>query len=200
MTDVGFNKIVMEKKKMEINPILQVIKDRRSVRHFENREVPKEALQAVLEAVCWSPSWANTQCWEVVVVKDAQVKGRILEAVPSANPAAKSIAAAPVVLALCARKGESGYYKGLVTTKFGDWFLFDLGIAAQTICLAAHSLGLGAVIVGLYEHAKVDAALGLPENVENVCLIPLGYPAKIPSAPTRKEIDAFVRRERYASV
>ena len=92
---------------------------------------------------------------------------------------------------------SSGYYKDQVTTKFGDWFMFDLGLATQNLCLAAHDLGLGTVIVGLFDHDKAAEALGLPQGYELVALIPLGYPAKVSSAPKRREISAFVHTEKY---
>ncbi len=168
--------------------IMEVIKSRRSVRNFEDKAVPEDLLQAVLEAVRWTPSWANTQCWQIVVITDPAVKEKVQAAVPKSNPAFKSIVNAPVVLALCARLNSSGFYKDMVTTKFGDWFMFDLGLAAQSIALSAHAAGLGTVIVGLFEHDKAAAALQMPEGYELVSLMPLGYPSKVPSAPKRKEI------------
>ena len=75
--------------------------------------------------------------------------------------------------------------------------MFDLGLAAQSIVLTAHSLGLGTVIVGLYAHDQVNAALNLPENVENVALIPLGYPTKIPGPPKRREISEFMHQDGF---
>jgi len=177
--------------------LLTIIKERRSVRNFSDQPVSEAMLQTILTAVQWTPSWANTQCWEIVVVRDKAIREKLQAAVPAANPAHKSILAAPVVLALCARRNDSGYYKGVVTTKFGDWFMFDLGLAAQSICLTAHSLGLGTVIVGLYAHDQVNAALNLPENVENVALMPLGYPTKIPSPPKRKGISEFLHNDGF---
>jgi nitroreductase len=177
--------------------LLTIIKERRSVRNFSDQPVSEAMLQTILTAVQWTPSWANTQCWEIVAVRDGKVREKLQAAVPKANPAHKSILAAPVVLALCARRNDSGYYKGVVTTKFGDWFMFDLGLAAQSICLTAHSLGLGTVIVGLYAHDQANAALNLPEGVENVALIPLGYPTKIPSPPKRKEISEFLHNDGF---
>ena len=50
--------------------LADVLKGRRSIRNYQDREVPEEVLDQVLEAVQWSPSWANTQCWEVIVVKN----------------------------------------------------------------------------------------------------------------------------------
>lgn len=177
--------------------LMSIIKQRRSIRNYAEKEVPEDILQLILEAVQWTPSWANTQCWEIVVVKDPDVKSKLQAAVPAANPASKSIVNAPVVLALCAKLKASGYYKGIESTKFGDWFMFDLGLATQSICLTAHDNGLGTVVVGLYEHDKVNAALHLPEGIENVVLIPLGYPVKIPKAPKRRDVSEFAHTDTF---
>ena len=136
----------------------------------------------------WSPSWANTQCWEVVVVKDQETKQKLQATLTPTNPAGKAMVEAPVVLVLCGQLQSAGFYKGQVTTKFGDWFLYDLGIATQTICLTAHALGLGTVVVGLFDQNKAKAVLGVPEGYELVTMLPLGYPEKIPAAPKRREI------------
>jgi nitroreductase len=177
---------------------MEIVKGRRSIRKYEDKAVPPEALNAVLEAVRFAPSWANTQCWEVVVVTQASVKERLQATLPpKGNPAAGAIVQAPVVLALCGKLKSSGFYKDLVTTKFGDWFMFDLGIACQNICLTAHALGLGTVVVGLFDHDKARAVLNLPEGCELVVLIPLGVPAKVSAAPNRREIAEFTHRETF---
>jgi len=177
--------------------LMTIIKERRSIRNYSDKEVSDETLRSLFEAVQWTPSWANTQCWEIVAVKDPKVKEQVQKAVPASNPAFKSILNAPVVLALCAKLGTSGYYKGVVTTKFGDWFMFDLGLATQSLCLTAHAMGLGTVVVGLYEHDKVNAALNLPEGIDNVALIPLGYPTKVPKAPKRRDVNEFLHYDSF---
>lgn len=177
---------------------MELVRGRRSVRKYEDRAVAPELLDEILEAARWAPSWANTQCWEIVVVTDPHTKTRLQDSLPpKGNPARGAIVQAPVVLAVCGRLAVSGYYKDMVTTKFGDWFLFDLGIATQNICLAAHNRGLGTVIVGLFDHDKAGAALNLPPGCEVPVLIPLGYPAQKGSAPPRKPLAAFVHRERF---
>jgi len=177
--------------------LMTIIKERRSIRNYSDEEVTDDTLRSLLEAVQWTPSWANTQCWEIVAVKNAEIKELVQAAVPKSNPAYKSIVNAPVVLAICGKKGTSGYYKDVVTTKFGDWFMFDLGLATQSLCLTAHAMGLGTVVVGLYEHDKVNAALNLPDGIDNVALIPLGYPAKTSKAPKRRDVDEFLRYDTY---
>ena len=177
--------------------VMEVIKARRSIRKYEESEIPEEMLNTLLEAVKWSPSWANTQCWEVVVVRDPAQKEKLQGALPPGNPASRAVVQAPVVLALCGGLKKAGYYKGEVSTKFGDWFMFDLGIATQSICLAAHALGLGTVIAGLFDHNKAKEALGVPEGYEVVALIPLGRPAHKSAAPARREVSEFVHNDRF---
>ena len=66
--------------------------------------------------------------------------------------------------------------------------MFDAGIASQTFCLAAHEAGLGTVILGIFDQAKVEAILEIPEDRELVALIPVGYPNEAPVAPRRKPV------------
>jgi nitroreductase len=177
--------------------IMDIIKERRSIRQYDTtRPIPDDVLNQVLEAVRWSPSWANSQCWEVIVVKDPQVKQK-LQGCFTRNPALQAVVDAPVVIGLCGRLGAAGFYKGQSTTKFGDWYMFDLGIAAQTLCLAAHALGLGTVITGLFNIDMANAALGVPEGYQLVSLIPMGYPAKGSPAPRRREIGEFTHMDKF---
>jgi nitroreductase len=180
-----------------MSEFMEVIKTRRSIRNYEQREVPEELLDKLFEAVRWSPSWANTQCWELVAVKDPILKQKLQETMSKGNPATKSIVEAPVVIAVCGKTESSGYYKGQITTKFGDWVLFDLGLATQTLCLAAHDLGMGTVIAGLFDHDKAKEVLGVPKGYELVALVTLGFPSKVPSAPKRREIKEFVHHDRF---
>lgn len=177
--------------------VLDIIKNRRSIRNFEDRGVPQEILEQLLEAVRWSPSWANTQCWEVIVVKDLEIKKRLQETMGKGNPATRAIVEAPIVIGLCGKLQSSGYYKGEVTTKFGDWFMYDVGLATQSLCLTAHALGLGTVIAGLFDHDKAKAVLQIPEGIELVSLIPTGYPAKGTGAPKRREVSEFTHYDKY---
>ncbi len=177
--------------------LLEAIKGRRSIRKYKTDPVPEEVLSKVLEAVRWAPSWSNTQCWEVIVVRDPKIKSELLTAFPKGNPALSTITYAPIVLILCGKKGISGFYKGQASTVKGDWLMFDTGIAMQNLCLAAHSQELGTVIIGMFDHKKAESILGLPENVEVVAMTPLGYPAIEGSARKRKELSEFVFYEKY---
>lgn len=178
--------------------LLEIIKNRRSIRHYDPRELSDELLDQVVEAFRWAPSWANTQCWELIVVRDPVIRKKLQEAMPpKGNPATKAIVEASAVLAVCGKTSVAGYFKGEKTTKFGDWMLFDLGLATQNLCLMAHSLGLGTVIAGLFDHDKAAKAVNLPHGYELVTLIPIGYPEKIGGAPQRRESSAFVHQDTF---
>jgi nitroreductase len=175
----------------------ELIQSRRSVRKYTDEPVSEDQLQQVLDAVRWAPSWVNFQPWEVVVVDDPEVKQRLQQCVLAANPGRKAVVAAPYVLALCGRLGESGFHEGVATTEHGDWVMFDLGIAAQNLCLAAWDLGLGTLHLGLLDHAAAAEVLGVPEGVKVFELIPLGVPAKVGKAPPRKSTAEFTHRNGY---
>jgi nitroreductase len=182
---------------MSVDAVMAAIRERRSIRRYEDREVPEAMVAQILEAVRWSPSWTNCQSWEVVTVRDAETKQQLQATLGKGNPAAKAMVQAPVVLILCGRRNESGYYKGRASTKFDDWFMYDLGLANQNLCLAAHALGLGTVIVGLFDHDAAAGILGVPGGVDVVTMIPLGYPAKVSKAPRRREVSEFNHIERF---
>ncbi len=181
-----------------MSDLMSLIQTRRSIRKYEDRPVPEQSLAQILESIKWAPSWANTQCWEVIVVKDSAAKEKLQASLPpKGNPAFKAMVQAPVVLVLCAKAKSSGFYKEVAATKFGEWMMYDLGIATQNICLTAHYLGLGTVVVGMFDHQKAAEAMQVPDGYELVSMIPLGYPAKSGSAPKRREVAEFVHHDKW---
>lgn len=178
--------------------LMEAIKGRRSIRKYKPDPVPDDILQKLFEAVRWAPSWANTQCWELIVLRDPNIKSELGNTLNVTNPARSSMREAPLVIVLCGKKGVSGFKKGEPVTVKGDWLMFDTGIAMQSLCLASHALGLGTVVVGQFDHRKAEEILGIPQNVEVVAMTPLGYPAAEGSTRKRKEFSEFVFYERYA--
>ena len=174
--------------------LMEAIKGRRSVRKFTDEPVSEEDLKTILEAVRWTPSWNNTQVWEVIAVRDKGIKKRLSQLLDR-NPAQRATEKAPLVLALAARRNASGFYQGMSTTDKGDWFMYDLGLATQNLCLAAHSLGLGTVIVGLFDAAAARSILGIPGGYDITALVPLGHPAHDPRAPKRRETEEFTHKD-----
>ena len=174
---------------------LDFITDRRSVRRFTSEDVSDEALSKLLDSVRWAPSWANSQCWEVIVVKNQDLKDRLKNTLSESNPSTLAIQNAPVVLAMCAGLGKAGYYSEKPMTKFGDWFMFDVGLATQNLISTAHVLGLGSVIVGGMDQDKAKEILEVPDGYELVCLLPIGHPDHEPSPPPRRETEEFTHHD-----
>lgn len=177
--------------------ILETIQTRRSVRRYKPDPVPPDALADVLEAARWAPSWGNTQCLEIVKVQDAAMRRQLDATLAKKNSARKSLIEAPVCLAICGKNGISGYYEGETCTQFGDWLMFDCALAVQNLCLAAHALGLGTVVIGQFDHQLAERLLGVPEGYSLVCLIALGYPSRVPTAPRRKQVSEFTFDESF---
>lgn len=177
---------------------MEIVTARRSVRRFESRPIEDDKLMRILEAGRWTPSWANTQCWEVIAVKDAKLQESLAEELSPKNPATLAIAKGPLTLAICAKKKTSGFYKGQQSTALGDWMMFDLGLISQTISLAAHAEGLGSVVVGFFNHGKVKELLAVPEEYEVVALLPMGYPDHAPKPPKRREVEEFLHYDTFS--
>jgi nitroreductase len=178
---------------------MEIIHSRRSIRRYLPKEISDETMQTVLEAARWAPSWANTQCWDLVLVSDQELKKDLQGTISDRNPSTNALVDAPVLIALCGKLKSSGYYKESTPTKFGDWFMFDLGIMCQTICLAAHTAGLGTVVVGLFDQDKAGEIIGIPEGHEVVALIPMGYSDQQPSPPKRKEVADFCHHNTFGN-
>lgn len=177
--------------------VFEEIKERRSIRKYEDQDLPDDLVERVLDAARWAPSWANTQCWRFIVVRSKGTKEKLAESLTPRNPARDAVSEAPLVIVGCAKKKVSGYKKGDPVTKKGDWYMFDSGLAMQNLMLAAHSLGLGTVQVGAFDSEMVEDLLGVPEEATVITMTPLGYPAEEPKQTPRKELDEIVYEEKY---
>jgi len=174
--------------------LFEAITTRRSVRRFQDRPVGEDLLERVLEAARWAPSWVNFQPTRYTVVTDPELKARLVDTMSPKNPARKGGLQAPVLIAVSARVGLSGFAGGTALTDKGDWYMFDAALAVQNLTLAAHALGLGTVQVGLFDAPAAAAVLELPEGEVMVELIPLGWPLFQPKVPPRLPLDQLVRR------
>jgi nitroreductase len=174
----------------------EAILKRRSVRKFTDYQVTDAEVNEMLEAARWAPSWANTQVWEFIVVRDRQIIEKIAATFAQNNPAVKCTQAASVVIVGCAKKGVSGAHDGKNLTIFSEWFMFDLGLAVQNLCLRAHDMGLGTVIVSFLDHMALKNVLSVPEGYEAITVIPLGKPA-VPDkqGQPRRAVADFTHRD-----
>lgn len=191
--------------------VMQAIKTRRSVRSYKDTPVDDKTVEFVLDAARWAPSWANTQCWRFVVVRDNALKAKLAETM-GVNISSNAVRKAPVVIVACAEIGRTGYsktpkpstdkvdywYVPRPSTDKGDyWYMYDMALAMQNLTLAAHSIGLGTVHVGLFDARKAAEVIGVPAGYCVVAMTPLGYPEGEPKLTPRKELAEIVFRDRF---
>jgi len=194
--------------------MLEGIEGRKSIRGFKSTPVPDDVMNKVLRAVANSPSYTNTQPWELAVVsgKKRDELSKIIFDLAKAKAPTKPDLPMPAgwpadmearsrehgarrlnTLGI-ARDDEAGreelrlmnfeFYGApcaiflFADRSLGAWSIFDMGLCAQSICLAAHGLGLGTVLqasVTNYADA-IRKFLGIPESKQLVICISIGYP------------------------
>jgi len=158
---------------------LDVIFSRKSVRSYADQPVSDEQVETMLRAAMAAPTGMNVQPWRFVVVRDQAVKEKL------AGPRGGMIAQAPVVFVICGettlmRKPFGQPDAEAVEVPNGNWTQ-DCSAATENLLLAAEALGLGAVWTAAHPYEDrvnpIREALGLPENVTPLCVVPCGYPA-----------------------
>jgi len=165
--------------------VLEAIKARRSIRQFTDEPIGKEALEKLLDAARWAPTASNQQRWRFVVVTSASVKQLIKKFAPGIfiMPAA--------FIVICAEK-EPGAKPWDEAT-----YLADCAIAAQNIMLAAWEMGIGSCPALSYAKVAVQEILNLPEDIEPLLIVTLGYPAEDPAPPPRLELNQIAFVDEY---
>ena len=155
--------------------LLDVIKHRRSVRHFLDRPVEREKITMCLEAARLAPSTCNSQPWKFVVVDDEQLKNRLCKAAFSGIYLMNSFCKkAPVIVVVVSERAKflamiGGLFRG---TKY---YLLDIGIAGEHFVLQAEELGLGTCWIGWFNERAVKSILNIPRYKKIDILIALGY-------------------------
>lgn len=157
------------------NPVLDTIKNRRSVVRFEKKQIEEEKIEAILEAGRWAPSWLNKQPWSFIIIKDQNTKEQLSSVVPTVF--AQGVKEAPVCIAV-----------SVDTTQDPHHFIEDGAAASQNMILAAHSLGLHSCWIGIYDlegrkdsaEAKVKKILEVPKTHQVISLLPIGVGADVP--------------------
>ena len=187
----------------------EAILNRRSIRKMKSDPIDDKALEQILEAARWAPSWANTQCWRLVVVRDKDIKKQLSGTMfnfrrpegDAPNPTAQAVIDAPVLIIVCAELNRSGCRPGgePSTDKGGNWYMFDTALAMQNLVLEAHALGLGTVIIGAFDAKKAGEILEVPESFCVVAMTPLGYSDQESRTVPRKELSEIVFHDKFGT-
>ena len=168
--------------------VYEAIAKRKSVRAFEDRDVPEDVLQRIFEAVRLAPSASNRQEWRFVVVRDPALRQKLARA---ANDQ-EFVGQAPVILACCAETDRHVMPCG------HPCYPIDLAIAIDHLTLCAVEEGLGTCWIGAFNEAQVREILGIPPQIRVVALMPLGYPQDpAPVAKFRLPVEKTVKWGRW---
>jgi nitroreductase len=147
---------------------------RRNVREFDDRPVPREVLERILEAGRRAPSAQNWQPWDFVVVTDRE---RLRELATASPGGGGHVATSAATIALILPDTDDRARR--------DRSQFDLGQATMAMMIAAADLGVGSGHAGVGDQDLARRLLGLPEDRYAARMIDLGYPADRPLKPIR---------------
>ena len=176
----------------------ELLKNRRSVRKYQNRSVSVDVIQAIISESTFTPSAGNEQPWKFIIVNDKEMLKKISD--ESKKNILARIAVNPTDYAkkyqgMLQNESFNVFYNApclVMILGFSNLknLYVDCALAASYFMMAATSRGLGTCWVNLgteiHDPVMINE-LGIPDNCTIVAPITLGYPEKIPSAPKRKE-------------
>lgn len=198
---------------MNYDEFLELVKARRSVRRLKSDPFPDEYIEKILETVRWAPSGANTQPWELIVLRDSEIKNKLLDVV-SGRIDVESLRKAPVLIVVCGDTRTRVLYpsgrnlalipqieledhvelkENVLTSSLSNAFLY--------ILLAATTLGLGTRYITSTANPdtqrKIKQLLKLPPYLVIYDTVALGYPESEPGQKTPRLLEDIVHYERF---
>jgi nitroreductase len=165
-----------------VNEAIRVLKERRSVRQYEAKPIPKEIIEDIIDCARFAPSANNVQPWVFVVVTSEEGKKELARLATWGKFIAD---AAACVAVFCERDNKHAVEDGSAAT--------------ENIMLAAKAHGIGSCWVAGYRRPyseEVRQFLRVPEKYELISLVPLGYPAQTPNPP-KKPLSEVLKWEKY---
>lgn len=156
--------------------MVDIIKKRRSIRSYQNKDVSQDKIDTLLEAAMLAPSAGNEQPWHFIVIDDQEIINKI----PQIHPYSKMITQVKKAILVCADINH---------TKYEGYWVQDCAAATENILLKAVDIDLATVWLGLYPNeqriAKFKNLFKLPADIIPFSLIPVGYPAVEKETPDR---------------
>jgi nitroreductase len=162
---------------MNPDEVLELMKDRRSIRKFKPESPTDEEINKILEAAHWTQSASNRQPWRFIVIKNKET----IEKLQSAAHFGNFVSQAPIVIAIIADKKRSP-----------KWYLHDTSMVAHQMCLMAWSMRIGTCWIGSMDREKAASVLELDKNEHVTTILPFGYYYKKPSPTSRKDLKNIV--------
>ncbi len=164
-----------------MNPVLDAIYSRRSIREYTEEKVPLEHIREIIKAGMWAPSGLNNQPWRFAIVTNKELKKRFEPLTKYSRIIKGAKALIPVFI------DKNAMYH---STKDHQ----AIGACLENMLLAAHSLGLGAVWLGeiIKSDKEIRELLGLGDDLELMAVIALGYPARKDQKSRRRPMEELI--------
>ena len=163
--------------------LLDLIVARRSIRKYEDKDIPEEILQQILESGRQAPSAVNRQPIHFIIVNDRDILKNLCD-----NLITRFVKRAPLAIVGCANT------KSLLT---GKWAVVDATIAMQNMVIAALTFGIGSCWIGACNEKKVKELLKIPDKLKVVAVLTFGYPAEQPKPRKKKPFEELFSFNSY---
>jgi len=170
---------------------IDCIKSRRSIRKFLPNKIPESVLYEILDAANAAPCAGNLQCWRFLIIEHEAQKKVIAKAALEQD----WIATAPVVILILSDNKALKEEYGERGEKCYD--SQNAALATENLMLAAWNFGIGSTFVGAFTEAKLRKEFRIPDHIKIHAVIPLGYPAEMPSPLGKIEMHDLTHIEHW---
>jgi len=171
--------------------VIDLIRDRRSIREYINKDIPYEDILEIIEAARWAPSSGNLQNWYFVIVKNRDTIEKIAKATGQ-----EFVKDSNTIIVVCSDDK-------LVESLYGDrgkmYAIQNVAAAIQNMLLVATEKGIGTCWVGAFDEDMVKSIIEAPKEISIHAIITLGYYSKKPEPPKRKSLDEIVFFEKWGN-
>ena len=178
--------------------IERTIKGRRSIRRYQDRDIPNSVIKELLGLTICAPSSMNGQPWHFVIIRDKRIKEQLADIKNKYCPAEKRdykadfLRQAPVIIVICVNREKSF-----------DRQIENGVLAAANLILGAYSRGIGSVYLSAHRigepniSKEIRQILNIPKDTDPITIIPLGYPDEIPEAKNLVPLEKIISYETF---
>jgi len=192
-----------------MNSVINNIKNRRSIRKYKDKKIPKKLIKEIIEAGRYAPSSHNRQPWNFTIITNKKIIDKLSAEIRSWYNSLTKLGASLYFLKEVRKSVEEMrkrvksekdlfFYQApaviIIHAPKKRFFLQDCSCAAQNMMLAARSLGIGSCWIGFADivfnnSRKIRKSIGIPASDKVMSTIALGYPKKFPEkALPRREV------------